>query len=130
MLKKFEEHIAQWHWKKDKTPILIACSGGVDSITLVHLCNVLNLNFALAHCNYKLRGVESDADENLVRELGATLKKKVFVKTFDLKKRNKKGSIQLTARDLRYQWFEELVSKHGFVNVLTAHHLDDNLETF
>ncbi|NKI32477.1 tRNA lysidine(34) synthetase TilS [Croceivirga thetidis] len=130
MLEKFKEHIAQWHWKTNKTSLLIACSGGLDSITLVHLCHELKLNFALAHCNYKLRGKDSDADETLVRELGDSLNKRVFVKSFDLKSNEKKGSIQTTARDLRYQWFKELIWEHGFKNVLTAHHLDDNLETF
>lgn len=130
MLKKFEEHIRKWNWKQNNTPILIACSGGIDSMTLVHLCNALDLNFAFAHCNYNLRGSDSTADEALVRGVGEKLGKKVFVKSFDIKNGNKSGSIQMTARDLRYQWFEKLSAEHGFKNVLTAHHLDDSLETF
>ena len=132
MLKQFEEHISKWNWGKENTPLLIACSGGLDSVALVHLCEKLKLNFAIAHCNFNLRGVESDTDERFVRQLGETLRKKVFVTSFDTINEADKlgGSIQMVARKLRYDWFEQLMVEHQFKVLLTAHHADDNLETF
>lgn len=132
MLKQFEAHIRKWHWGKENTPLLIACSGGLDSVCLVHLCEALKLNFAIAHCNFNLRGVESDTDERFVRQLGESLRKKVFVKSFDTKIEadNLGGSIQMVARKLRYDWFEQLMTEQHFKVLLTAHHADDNLETF
>ncbi|GGG46306.1 tRNA(Ile)-lysidine synthase [Croceivirga lutea] len=132
MLKKFEKHIEKWRWQENKTPLLIACSGGLDSVTLVHLCQQLNLEFAIAHCNFNLRGLESDADEVLVRLLGEKLHKRTFIKSFDTKKITEQigGSIQMVARELRYDWFDELMEKYGYKALLTAHQSNDSLETF
>lgn len=112
--------------------ILVAVSGGVDSVVLAHLCDRAGLNVTLMHCNFHLRGKESDRDEKLVKELGESWGKEVLVKSFDtsLFATEQKISIQEAARRLRYEWFEELMeAQPRFKWVLTAHHSDDNVET-
>ena len=111
--------------------VLIAISGGMDSVVLTHLCKQANLNFALAHCNFNLRGEESNRDEAFVETLANTLDIEVFVEHFDTEAyaKNNKESIQMAARELRYQWFQELAEHLNFDYILTAHHADDNLET-
>jgi tRNA(Ile)-lysidine synthase len=96
------------------------------------LCKEANLDFALAHCNFSLRGNESDADESFVLELAEDLDVEVFIQNFDTESfaKNEKLSIQLAARQLRYDWFFELSEQLDFDYILTAHHADDNLETF
>lgn len=112
--------------------IVIAISGGVDSVVLAHLCKASNLNIALAHCNFNLRGEESKADENFVLDLGDVLDVEVFVQNFNTQSyaNTNKLSIQMAARELRYNWFKDLAQQLQFDVVLTAHHADDNLETF
>ena len=132
MLKSFESHIdAHLEFLKD-TRLLIAISGGVDSVVLAHLCSELNLNFSLAHCNFNLRGEESNADEDFVLDLAEQLEVEVFIENFDTKAYadEHKRSIQMAARELRYDWFAELAEQLQFDYILTAHHADDNLETF
>ncbi|MEF3079367.1 tRNA lysidine(34) synthetase TilS [Winogradskyella poriferorum] len=111
---------------------VIAISGGIDSVVLAHLCHKLNFNFALAHCNFNLRGKESDADEAFVLDLGEQLDVEVFIQNFDTEAyaNENKCSIQMAARELRYDWFSELAQQLNFDYILTAHHADDNLETF
>ena len=133
MLQKFKEHInINFPFLKGKK-LLIAISGGLDSVVLTHLFNQLNsASIALAHCNFKLREKESDLDEEFVFNLSQKTSNQIFKITFDTKKiaEQRKTSTQITARELRYNWFKELVKKHDFDFVLTAHHADDNLETF
>ena len=132
MLKSFESHIdAHLEFLKD-TRLLIAISGGVDSVVLAHLCSKLNLNFALAHCNFNLRGEESNADEDFVLDVAEQLEVEVFIENFDTQSYadEHKRSIQMAARELRYDWFAELAKQLQFDYILTAHHADDNLETF
>ena len=132
MLEKLKIHIDNnFSFLKDKK-LLIAISGGVDSVVLTNLLKQLNFNIGLAHCNFKLRGVESDLDEAFIKELGLSLKIDVHSTEFETKKHaiEHKLSIQLSARKLRYNYFEELTKKYHFDYVLTAHHADDNLETF
>ncbi len=132
MLSLFQKHL------QDQLPfllekkLLLAISGGVDSVMLTMLCHRLKLNFALAHCNFKLRGSESDEDQQFVEELARKLKLEVFTKSFetDTIARRLKLSAQMAARKLRYDWFEALANEHGFDHILTAHHADDQLETF
>lgn len=114
-----------------KAKILIAVSGGLDSVVLTHLCSKLNLNIALAHCNFNLRGNESDTDEAFVLELAKTLDIEVFIQHFNTEAYAKaeKSSIQMAARTLRYNWFFDLARQLQFDYILTAHHADDNLET-
>ncbi|WP_437395305.1 tRNA lysidine(34) synthetase TilS [Flagellimonas lutimaris] len=132
MFPKFKEHISnKMPFLKGKK-LLLAYSGGVDSVVLAHLSAAANLDIALAHCNFNLRGEESDGDENFVRELATELGVQVYVKSFDTKQYAEihRGSVQMAARELRYQWFDELLKTKGFDYVLTAHHADDSLETF
>jgi tRNA(Ile)-lysidine synthase len=112
--------------------LLIAISGGIDSVVLTHLLSTLNFDISLAHCNFNLRGKESDVDEIFVKELAKKLTIKCFTISFETNKiaRENKESTQIAARNLRYGWFQEIIKEHHFDYVLTAHHADDNLETF
>lgn len=112
--------------------LLLAVSGGLDSVALLHLCKEAKLDFAVAHCNFNLRGEESDADERFVKMLAKEMEAEVFSQNFDTEKyaEDKGLSIQMAARDLRYRWFEELRLQHKFDYVFTAHHANDDLETF
>lgn len=132
MLTNFKKHIEEnFSFLKGKKS-LIACSGGVDSVVLTHLIKNLNLEIALAHCNFSLRGEESDGDEQFVVALAENLDVPVFSETFDTHKYadEQKVSTQMAARTLRYNWFEEILSNFSYDYLLTAHHLDDDLETF
>ncbi|WP_375234913.1 tRNA lysidine(34) synthetase TilS [Winogradskyella sp.] len=133
MLELFKQHINQELPFLKECKLLIAISGGIDSVVLAHLCKVININFALAHCNFNLRGNESDADEDFVSKFGAAeLEVETFIQHFDTEvyANNHKLSIQMAARELRYDWFNDLVNHLEFDYILTAHHADDNLETF
>lgn len=133
MLELFKQHINQELPLLKECKLLIAISGGIDSVVLAHLCKVINLNFALAHCNFNLRGNESDADEHFVSKFGAAeLEVETFIQHFDTEvyANNHKLSIQMAARELRYDWFNDLANQLEFDYILTAHHADDDLETF
>ncbi len=114
------------------TKLLLAISGGVDSVALAELCHDAKLDFALVHCNFNLRGTESDGDEAFVKELAHRFEVQYFSQSFQTEKYAEEHtiSIQMAARDLRYQWFEEVRKKNYFDYILTAHHANDNLETF
>lgn len=129
---QFQNHILTKFPFLTTSRLILAISGGMDSVVLTNLCHQLKLNFALAHCNFNLRGDESDADEDFVFQLAEELDLEVFVESFDTKAyaEEHKVSIQMAARDLRYHWFQELSEQLGFDYILTAHHADDNLETF
>jgi len=130
--KAFHNHIQKSFPFLLKSKIVLAVSGGIDSVVLAHLCKFLKLDISLAHCNFNLRGVESDADEAFILKLSKHLGVELYVQKFDTKAyaNSHKRSIQMAARELRYNWFQELVQQHHFDAVLTAHHADDNLETF
>ena len=132
MLNHLKTHIENRLGFLNQSKLLIAISGGLDSVVLTHLCHKLGLNIALAHCNFNLRGNESDTDEDFVLQLAENLELEVFVQRFDteLYAKEKKCSIQMAARELRYTWFAELAEQLKFDYILTAHHADDNLETF
>jgi len=129
---QFSEHInSHFSFLKDKK-LLIAVSGGVDSVVITQLLHQLNFTISAAHCNFRLRGVRSDEDENFVKKLAKQLRIPVFTKSFETGKiaQQEKLSIQLAARKLRYDWFHELLAKNELDYIITAHHADDNLETF
>ena len=132
MLQKFKKHIAKNFPFLEGKKLLIAISGGIDSVVLTHLFLELKHTISLAHCNFNLRKKESDLDEEFVKNLGKKLSLKTFTTHFDTNKYSKENklSTQITARELRYNWFKELTTEHQFDYVLTAHHSDDNLETF
>ena len=131
MLTKFQHHIEQNFAQLKDKKLLLAVSGGVDSMVLLDLFYKLKFDICIAHCNFQLRGKESDADELLVREICQDGYIPYFINSFDTLEfaKENKLSIQLAARKLRYDWFQEIISL-GFDYVLTAHHLDDNVETF
>tara|TARA_R110000744_G_scaffold252015_5_gene367822 strand:- start:1137 stop:2447 length:1311 start_codon:yes stop_codon:yes gene_type:complete len=132
VLKAFKKHIVDSFPELLDSHFIIACSGGLDSMVLTDLCHQAQLQFSLAHCNFKLRGEDSDGDENFVREYGDKLGVVVYVTHFDTIGfvNQHKVSIQMAARELRYAWFEQLLVQHTIPYVLTAHHANDNLETF
>ncbi len=129
MVEEFQNSLFQIISKSDK--VLLAVSGGMDSTLLCHLFAKSGVEFAMAHCNFHLRGEESDGDENFVKALAASLGVPFFVKHFDTKEmlKTEKGSIQMLARDLRYEWLEEIRTEEGFQYIATAHHLNDSIET-
>lgn len=150
LLSRFQQYIQQHNLFQPKDQLVLAVSGGVDSVVLVDLCAKAGYHFSIAHCNFQLRGEESEGDENFVRSLGEKYSVELMVKKFDTETYaiEYKLSIQEAARVLRYEWFEEIVNgEWSMVNsensagtlaihhspltthLLTAHHADDNNET-
>ena len=111
---------------------VLAISGGVDSMVLANLFLINNLNFSIAHCNFQLRGKESDDDELFINKWCLEKDIKLYNKKFSTEDycKNNKLTIQMGARELRYEWFRELVDKEKNDFIVTAHHIDDQLETF
>lgn len=132
MLKAFRKHIENTYPELVNNHFLIACSGGLDSMVLTKLCKESGLQFSLAHCNFKLRGNDSLGDEEFVRTTANKLDLKVYVTHFDTigYVNTHKVSVQMACRELRYAWFDQLLKQHDIPFLLTAHHANDNLETF
>lgn len=132
MVKEFLSNIEKQSLFKKKDKLLVAVSGGVDSMVLCHLLKTAGFNIHAAHCNFQLRGVEADEDEQSVKSFCEKNKIPFLSKRFETKNtaKKKKISIQMAARELRYEWFNELIKSKGFKFLLTAHHLNDNIETF
>ena len=152
LLQRYQEFIKKENLFSLKDKLLLAVSGGVDSVVLCELCKQAGYDFAIVHCNFQLRGEESVRDEKFVNKLGEKYKVAVKIKKFDTQKfaEENKLSIQEAARDLRYKWFFYLWQSETLGNnintnekdnipgwhtpatrsfVLTAHHADDNIET-
>ena len=112
--------------------LLLATSGGLDSMVMAHLFKDLQFDIAIAHCNFQLRGVDSFKDQKFVQDFADENEIPVNITQFDTQAfaADYKLSTQVAARDLRYNWFYELLEEEGYDYVLTAHHADDNLETF
>jgi len=132
MLKKFIDFIFQESLFENDDKILLTVSGGPDSVVLCELFYRAKYNFGIAHCNFHLRGKESDEDEIFVRDLAKKYNVQFYVKHFNTKKYAKDNhiSIEMAARDLRYNWFFELLKKEKYKYIATGHHLDDQIETF
>ncbi len=153
-LEKFKIYIKQQNLFQPKDKLLLAVSGGVDSVVLCELCKQAGYDFTIAHCNFQLRGEESERDEIFVRALAEKYGVEVLVKKFDTEKFATENnlSIQVAARELRYNWFNGLIGYKQQVNgnkpviancqppiancplpiahcLLTAHHANDNIET-
>ena len=148
LLLEFENIIRKQNLFSPKDKLIIAVSGGVDSVVLCELCKQAGFDFTIVHCNFQLRGEESERDETFVKNLGKKYCIEVLIKKFNTETyaTENKLSIQEAARALRYEWFEELVQSSEFgvrsrdselptpdlrlrIFLLTAHHADDNAET-
>jgi tRNA(Ile)-lysidine synthase len=131
MLQAFLDYIKYQHLIEKGKRSLLAISGGLDSMVMLHLFHQAGLECGVAHCNFSLRGDASDADEQLVVATAEKLSLPIYTKRFDTEKEAaKKGlSIQMAARELRYNWFKTLLDKEQYDYIATAHHLNDNIET-
>ena len=132
MLASFQNHLQQnfpFLWQKK---IILAISGGIDSVVLAHLLHGLDIPFLMAHCNFQLRGEESEGDQRFVEALSLQLSVPLAVKRFETKAYGKTHGLntQLAARVLRYEWFEALRKEKDYDYVLTAHQANDSWETF
>lgn len=132
MLEHFLKYIRNNQLFLQTDKVLLAVSGGADSRAMLHLFNTAGIRTAIAHCNFHLRGVESDGDESFVEHLAKEYNLQFFVKHFNTTEyaELQKVSIQMAARELRYNWFENLRRLNGFNYIATAHNADDALETF
>ena len=149
MLEQFRKYIESNHLINKGDRVLVALSGGVDSMVLAELLRREGYNIAFAHCNFHLRGKESDDDEQFVREYAGRVGVKLFVKQFDTLDyvENNKVSVEMAARELRYAWFNDLINANERLNgkdgqqpsdwhnlrfdkLALAHHADDQIETF
>ena len=112
--------------------ILLAVSGGVDSMVMLSLFTECGYKVGVAHCNFCLRGAESEEDEVLVAEEAQKRGIECYNRRFDtLGEMERTGdSMEMAARRLRYEWFDELCAEHGYTAVAVAHHIDDSIETF
>jgi tRNA(Ile)-lysidine synthase len=131
MTGEFKKFILENNLIKPGDKILLAVSGGIDSMVMAHLFLRQNYDIAIAHCNFSLRGRESDKDETMVRKYAADNKIPFFTTKFETKTFAKKNklSVQMAARDLRYKWFEEIRKENGYDLIAVAHNLNDNIET-
>lgn len=128
----FERYIEENRLLSRDDRVLLTVSGGVDSMVMLHLFTRSGYRVGVAHCNFQLRGTESDEDEVLVAEEAARLGVPCCNRRFDtLAEMERTGeSMEMAARRLRYAWFEELCRQEGYTAVAVAHHADDSIETF
>lgn len=132
MIKKVSEFIEENYLFTKEESLLITISGGADSVALFLLMHELGYKIELAHCNFNLRRKESDEDEKFVKDLAQEYNVNLHLKSFETERYSKKEklSVQMAARVLRYDWFNELLDKNNLDYILTAHHKDDDVETF
>lgn len=132
MKQRFLKYIANNGLFNKNDNILVAVSGGLDSVVLLDLLLKTGFNISIAHCNFQLRGDESDADEEFVETLGRKHGINTYVNTCNADTYAKRNnlSIQESARELRYEWFKKILTENKFDKLAVAHHFDDNLETF
>jgi tRNA(Ile)-lysidine synthase len=131
MQQKVETYIQKHQLLTHDKPVIIGVSGGTDSVVLLHILNSLGYKCIVAHCNFHLRMEESDRDEEFVRNMAKVFKLPIYCIEFETIKYAKENgiSIEMAARDLRYNWFNELVEKLDAQAIAVAHHADDNIET-
>lgn len=132
MYQRFIEYSKQQKLFTAGTRVLLAVSGGIDSMVMAFLFREAGTDHAIAHCNFSLRGAESDGDEKFVISYARKRKIECFNTRFDTLgyAASKHISVQMAARELRYSWFDTLIEKEGFDSVAVAHNLNDNIETF
>ncbi|GAB6012621.1 tRNA lysidine(34) synthetase TilS [Viscerimonas tarda] len=132
LLETVEKYISAHRLLIPHERVIIGVSGGGDSMALLHILNALGYKCIVAHCNFHLRGEESDRDETFVRSYCAENSFEFHSVSFDTYAcmKEKAVSLEMAARELRYNWFEEISQKHGVSKIAVAHHLDDSVETF
>ena len=131
MLRRVTTYIRQRGLLDKRKPVLVALSGGADSVSLLDVLVRAEYKVVAAHCNFHLRGAESDRDEAFVRDLCARMEVPLVVTHFDTHAyaHDNKIGIELAARELRYRWFDEVAKEHGCQAVVVAHHQNDQAET-
>lgn len=132
MFARLKQFVAEEQLFHSKSKLILGVSGGIDSIVLLDLLDQYKIDFVIAHCNFQLRNEDSLRDETFVRELAEKYRVEFYLKTFDTEDYAKVHgvSIEMAARDLRYDWFESLRRTLSFDAIAVAHHADDVLETF
>lgn len=132
MIEEFKSQLFRHLQISKGARILVAVSGGMDSVALLHLLRNAEIDSGVAHANFKLRGDESDSDELFVKNLADSFGRPFYCKHFDTEHFAQKEGIstQMAARQLRYAWFEEIADEGRWEFVATAHHMDDQIETF
>ncbi len=132
MIDQFQAYINRYNLLAEGDKVILALSGGIDSMVLADLLMKAKVEFVAAHCNFHLRGHESDGDDWFVRKFAEKRGIQCFVKHFETEKYAAKYgiSIEMAARDLRYAWFEQLRQQLGYDKIAVAHHADDQAETF
>jgi tRNA(Ile)-lysidine synthase len=132
MIEEFRKYIEENSLINKSDRILLAISGGIDSMVMAHLFLTINTKIGIAHCNFNLRGMESDKDEAFVKHFASTHEIPFYSVSFDTAGfATEKGiSIQMAARELRYRWFEEIRLRNNYTCISIAHNLNDNVETF
>ena len=128
---KIEHYIEQEQLPSAPASVIVAVSGGADSVALLHVLVELGYNVCVAHCNFRLRGTESERDELFVRNLANEWNVPIRIQRFQTRQiaQTEGISIEMAARRLRYAWFEQLRQKEGADWIAVAHHLDDSIET-
>lgn len=132
LLEEFEKYVAQNELFGHDDKILLTVSGGVDSMVMMSLFAASGYRFGVAHCNFQLRGQESDEDEALVAEQARRYGVELFNRRFDTQGEMERTgeSMEMAARRLRYTWFRSLCDEHGYNVIAIAHHINDSIETF
>jgi tRNA(Ile)-lysidine synthase len=129
LIEQFKKHCKDHFPDLPKENVLLAISGGCDSMVLAHLFLAAGIKFAIAHCNYRLRGEDSDADAALVRGFSEEWQLNFHYNELNSFEGKSKNGLQERARQVRYEWFEELCASYGYTVVATAHHANDSAET-
>jgi len=131
MIRKTQNYIKKEKLLDFDNKIIVGFSGGADSVALLHILNRLDYNCIAAHCNFHLRGEESNRDEQFAEQFASSLNIPFLKQDFDTRTFAKERgiSIEMAARDLRYQWFAELRESQNADAIAVAHHNDDSIET-
>src|ERR1700744_4532026 len=130
-VKQFTAFIGQNNLFLPGSKVIAAVSGGMDSVLMAHLLKAAGYDLSIAHCNFQLRGAEAIADQEFCQNLAQQLRVKFHTGNFDTTAyaAEKKISIQMAARDLRYQWFDQLRQQYNYDVIALAHHQNDTIET-